>query len=49
MDVRQFIEEHAAEFFGSLSDWLAIPSISKPTPGKPRGSSAGQRTGSGLS
>ncbi|HTZ94186.1 MAG TPA: M20/M25/M40 family metallo-hydrolase [Streptosporangiaceae bacterium] len=28
MDVRQFIEAHAAEFFGSLSDWLAIPSIS---------------------
>jgi len=28
MDVRQFIEEHAAEFFGSLGDWLAIPSIS---------------------
>ncbi len=28
MDVRQFIEEHAAEFFGSLSEWLAIPSIS---------------------
>jgi acetylornithine deacetylase/succinyl-diaminopimelate desuccinylase-like protein len=28
MDVRQFIEEHEAEFFGSLSEWLAIPSIS---------------------
>ncbi len=28
MDVRQYIEEHAAEFFGSLSQWLAIPSIS---------------------
>jgi acetylornithine deacetylase/succinyl-diaminopimelate desuccinylase-like protein len=28
MDVRQFIEDHAAEFFGSLSEWLAIPSIS---------------------
>jgi acetylornithine deacetylase/succinyl-diaminopimelate desuccinylase-like protein len=28
MDARQFIEEHAAEFFGSLSEWLAIPSIS---------------------
>jgi len=28
MDVRQFVEEHAAEFFGSLSEWLAIPSIS---------------------
>jgi acetylornithine deacetylase/succinyl-diaminopimelate desuccinylase-like protein len=28
MDVRQHIEEHAAEFFGSLGQWLAIPSIS---------------------
>ncbi|MGO8961685.1 MAG: dipeptidase [Streptosporangiaceae bacterium] len=28
MDIRQYIEEHAAEFFGSLSQWLAIPSIS---------------------
>lgn len=28
MDVRQFVDEHAAEFFGSLSEWLAIPSIS---------------------
>jgi acetylornithine deacetylase/succinyl-diaminopimelate desuccinylase-like protein len=28
MDVRQYIEEHAAEFFSSLSEWLAIPSIS---------------------
>ena len=28
MDVRQYIEEHSAEFFGSLSQWLAIPSIS---------------------
>jgi acetylornithine deacetylase/succinyl-diaminopimelate desuccinylase-like protein len=28
MDVRQYIEEHAAEFFASLSQWLAIPSIS---------------------
>jgi len=28
MDVRQFVEEHATEFFGSLSEWLAIPSIS---------------------
>ncbi len=28
MDVRLYIEEHAAEFFGSLSQWLAIPSIS---------------------
>ena len=28
MDARQYIEEHAAEFFGSLSEWLAIPSIS---------------------
>ncbi len=28
MDVRQYIEAHAEEFFGSLSQWLAIPSIS---------------------
>ena len=28
MEVRQYIEEHAAEFFGSLSQWLTIPSIS---------------------
>jgi acetylornithine deacetylase/succinyl-diaminopimelate desuccinylase-like protein len=28
MDVRQYIEEHAAQFFDSLSAWLAIPSIS---------------------
>jgi len=28
MEVRQYIDEHAAEFFGSLSQWLAIPSIS---------------------
>jgi acetylornithine deacetylase/succinyl-diaminopimelate desuccinylase-like protein len=28
MDVRQFVAEHSAEFFGSLSEWLAIPSIS---------------------
>jgi acetylornithine deacetylase/succinyl-diaminopimelate desuccinylase-like protein len=28
MDVREYIEEHAAEFFGSLSEWLTIPSIS---------------------
>jgi acetylornithine deacetylase/succinyl-diaminopimelate desuccinylase-like protein len=28
MDVRQYIDEHAAEFFGSLSQWLTIPSIS---------------------
>ncbi len=28
MDVRQYIEKHAAEFSGSLSEWLAIPSIS---------------------
>jgi len=28
MDVRQYIEEHAAEFFRALSEWLAIPSIS---------------------
>lgn len=28
MAVRQYIEEHAPEFFASLSQWLAIPSIS---------------------
>jgi len=28
MDVRHYIEEHADEFFGSLTQWLAIPSIS---------------------
>jgi acetylornithine deacetylase/succinyl-diaminopimelate desuccinylase-like protein len=28
MEVRQYIDDHAAEFFGSLSRWLAIPSIS---------------------
>jgi len=28
MDVRRYIEDHAAEFFGALSQWLAIPSIS---------------------
>jgi acetylornithine deacetylase/succinyl-diaminopimelate desuccinylase-like protein len=28
LDVRQYIEEHAADFLGSLSQWLAIPSIS---------------------
>ena len=28
MDVRQYIEEHAAEFFASLGEWLSIPSIS---------------------
>jgi acetylornithine deacetylase/succinyl-diaminopimelate desuccinylase-like protein len=28
MDVRQYVEDHAAEFFGALSQWLAIPSIS---------------------
>jgi acetylornithine deacetylase/succinyl-diaminopimelate desuccinylase-like protein len=28
MAVRQYIEEHAAKFFASLSEWLAIPSIS---------------------
>ncbi len=28
MDVRQYIEDHAAEFFGALGQWLAIPSIS---------------------
>jgi len=28
MDVRQYIQDHAAEFAGVLSQWLAIPSIS---------------------
>jgi len=28
MDVRQYVEDHAAEFFGALRQWLAIPSIS---------------------
>jgi len=28
MDVREYIEQHAAEFFETLSDWLTIPSIS---------------------
>jgi acetylornithine deacetylase/succinyl-diaminopimelate desuccinylase-like protein len=28
MDVRDYIEEHAPEFFASLSEWLTIPSIS---------------------
>jgi acetylornithine deacetylase/succinyl-diaminopimelate desuccinylase-like protein len=28
MDVLQYIEAHGDEFFGSLSQWLAIPSIS---------------------
>jgi acetylornithine deacetylase/succinyl-diaminopimelate desuccinylase-like protein len=28
MDVRQYIDEHAAAFFSSLSEWLRIPSIS---------------------
>ena len=28
MDVRQYIDEHAAGFFDSLSDWLRIPSVS---------------------
>ena len=28
MDVRGFIDENAASFFGALRDWLAIPSIS---------------------
>ncbi|HEY2508429.1 MAG TPA: dipeptidase [Streptosporangiaceae bacterium] len=28
MDVRQFVTEHAPEFVGSLTEWLAIPSIS---------------------
>ena len=28
MDVREYIEEHAQEFLGTLSEWLRIPSIS---------------------
>jgi acetylornithine deacetylase/succinyl-diaminopimelate desuccinylase-like protein len=28
MDVRDYIEDHAAEFIGALSQWLAIPSVS---------------------
>ena len=28
MDVRQYIDDHAAEFFGALKQWLTIPSIS---------------------
>jgi len=28
MDVRQYVEDNAAEFFAALSQWLAIPSIS---------------------
>jgi acetylornithine deacetylase/succinyl-diaminopimelate desuccinylase-like protein len=28
MDVREYIEEHAPEFFASLSDWLRIASVS---------------------
>ena len=28
MAVRQYIDGHAAEFFGALTEWLAIPSIS---------------------
>jgi acetylornithine deacetylase/succinyl-diaminopimelate desuccinylase-like protein len=28
MDVRQYIDDNAAEFFGALKQWLAIPSIS---------------------
>jgi acetylornithine deacetylase/succinyl-diaminopimelate desuccinylase-like protein len=28
MNVREYIEEHAQEFLGTLSDWLRIPSIS---------------------
>ena len=28
MDVRDYIDQHAAEFFGALRQWLAIPSIS---------------------
>ena len=28
MDVRDYIDEHAAQFFDSLTEWLTIPSIS---------------------
>ena len=28
MDVRQYVDDNAAEFFGALQQWLAIPSIS---------------------
>ena len=28
MDVRQYVDDNAAEFFGALKQWLAIPSIS---------------------
>ena len=28
MDVRDYIDQHAQEFFGSLKEWLAIPSVS---------------------
>jgi acetylornithine deacetylase/succinyl-diaminopimelate desuccinylase-like protein len=28
MDVRQYIDDHAPEFFAALRDWLTIPSIS---------------------
>jgi acetylornithine deacetylase/succinyl-diaminopimelate desuccinylase-like protein len=28
MDVREYIDEHAPEFFASLSEWLTIPSVS---------------------
>jgi acetylornithine deacetylase/succinyl-diaminopimelate desuccinylase-like protein len=28
MDVRQYIDDHADEFFGALKQWLTIPSIS---------------------
>jgi acetylornithine deacetylase/succinyl-diaminopimelate desuccinylase-like protein len=28
MDVRPFVDDHAAEFFAALKQWLAIPSIS---------------------
>jgi acetylornithine deacetylase/succinyl-diaminopimelate desuccinylase-like protein len=28
MDVREYIEEHAPEFFATLSEWLTIPSVS---------------------
>jgi acetylornithine deacetylase/succinyl-diaminopimelate desuccinylase-like protein len=28
MDVREYIQEHAPEFFATLSEWLTIPSVS---------------------
>ena len=32
MDVRSYIEENAASFFGDLKQWLRIPSISADPP-----------------